>query len=426
MDDVVVQLPSEVPALLTNTVRDDDRLNHQAIQDQINHYRHQVAVAEVPFQQLPQIYDLDKILYYDSVTLGSAVHADLLASQIPSDFRASSYLDLGCGSGNTALACGKVLRASGTSCNIVVMDGMKLMCDNTHNKLKQLRTGGSHLITIAAAQGNAFHDSLYNLPRQLGGQFFSLITAQKVLLGARQADRARVLRHWAAILHPSGKLIVDVTHPDCSVAGFFVGLAASSTLDERPIWERFFRLADDETFEECRRYAEVLANQAQLRITNAMPAQLPTVVEDGTAAQTAWVQNRRANTLTGNLSRDECVHFTRRYAAASEDYYHEADFKCEIEIAAVIVVFEHMPTAASTATNPAPPAQPSSSAYKSTRYDVDPSLTGKARKNAKDKAAKKAKKAEENTKGKGKGKAEEEGEDNGGDDEGAASASICT
>ena len=117
-------------------------------------------------------------------------------------------------------------------------------------------------------------------PRLNGGQPLSLITAQRVYLNVLSARQAEQLRQWAAILQPDGKLIVDIGHPRRDLSMISIGARTCSLGAMRPRFERFFRLADDQTFEECRQYARTLAARAHLQITNAMPPQLPKSVED--------------------------------------------------------------------------------------------------------------------------------------------------
>ena len=121
-----------------------------------------------------------------------------------------------------------------------------------------------------------------------------------------------------------------------------------------------------------------------------MPAQLPATTEDGIPILTTWINNTCAATITSDLTREERAWFRRRWIQELIEYYRGKGFACRIEIAAVITVFER-PAAISQMPSSTPPPSGLASTG-STKYDIDPTLTGKARERAKKNAAKAIKK----------------------------------
>lgn len=87
--------------------------------------------------------------------------------------------------------------------------------------------------------------------------------------------------------------------------------------------------------------------------------------------------------------RKERVWFGRRWAQEAIEYYRGKRFACSGEIAAVIAVFER-PTKTQISSSIPLLSKPASAG--STKYNIDPTHTGKVREKAKKNSAKKIKK----------------------------------
>lgn len=284
--------------------------------------------------------------------MGFAESAELLASQILASLVASAYLDIGCGTGLTTLACTKKLletvNASGTTVAVRVVDGL--------TKIVEL---ASRKIFFAAEDNPAFAGVRWKVGDVLGDAGFlsttipqfeppCLGTAQRVFLNVRVDQQARQLSQWFAALRPGGAIILDVGHPQRDISAIFVGPGQVDQRAKRAVWHRCIQFCDDATFEECREHARRLAAETGLTITNTMPAQLPVATENGIPLLTAWIDNTRATTLADDLTREERAWFCRRYVQDSIHYYHWRGFACAAEVAAVIAVFQRPATTIST------------------------------------------------------------------------------
>lgn len=219
----------------------------------------------------------------------------------------------------------------------------------------------------------------------------ALAQRSECFLNVRVDQQARQLSQWFAALRPGGALILDVGHPQRDISAIFVGPGQVDQRAKRAVWHRCIQFCDDATFEECREHARRLAAETGLTITNTMPAQLPIATKNGMPLLTAWIDNTRATTLTGEVTREERAWFCHRYVQDSIHYYHGRGFACSSEVAAVVAVFQRPVT---TISNPSFTPLPSAPALTgSIKYDIDPTLSGKAREKAKKNAAKKIKEA---------------------------------
>ncbi len=358
--------------LITCTARDSHIVNRLYIRNDIAHHAAIEGAMEHVVGELPSLYTQMHIVLYDMSNPGSASTADLLASQVPIGSPITSYLDLGTGTAGTALACSRVLHRAHHTFQLVLVDGLKDMLQFAVLKLQSElpQDAVSQIHAVAGDIRGDFASVRANIHMMRELTSVSLITAQRILLNVRAGLRSQQLRHWADFLSQGGKLIVDVPHPKRRI-GYLTVRA------NRPTYRN---IADAETWEECRIYARQLATEANLIITNTMPAQLPGPgQEDGHPAFMSWVTGCKFTTVSDPLSRDELMWFSKRYAQEAAPHYRHQGFSCEPDIAAVITVFECAPvTTVPTATG-------------HTKYDIDELLTGKARRNAIKKAAKAAK-----------------------------------
>ncbi len=103
-------------------------------------------------------------------------------------------------------------------------------------------------------------------------------------------------------------------------------------------------IADPETCDECRRYAQELAANAALVVMNNVLNQLPpSWQEDGLPALENWIKTVKARSIPDDFSREQKYWFTTRYAQAAKKHYDSQGFRCNPDIAAVVVVFELAP-----------------------------------------------------------------------------------
>ena len=166
------------------------------------------------------------------------------------------------------------------------------------------------------------------------------------------------------------------------------------TLDPQPIgslmigttpYQTCRIITEPQTWEERRRYARELAAVAGLVIVNDMPEQLPLHGRLGNGASTVrdWIEKCKANTVPNNLSAQQYHWFGQCYARDAMEFYRKQGFRCTADIAAV---FELAPVA---------PVAPVTVNIQHTKYTIDESLTGNARKKAIKQAAKQNKKMKE-------------------------------
>ena len=101
-----------------------------------------------------------------------------------------------------------------------------------------------------------------------------------------------------------------------------------------------------------------------------------------------WFRNVRGTNINDDLGREERRWFRKRWASDAIAYYNSKGFAAQVDLAAVTVLLGR-----GTKQDQAPPlATHPINASRQTKYDIDPSLTGKAREKAKKNAAKRLKK----------------------------------
>lgn len=163
----------------------------------------------------------------------------------------------------------------------------------------------------------------------------------------------------------------------------------SPTLEIRTVRGTSCRIiAELVTWEECQQYARDLANEAGLRIVNEMHMQLPTLGQkDGRADFSTWLDGCKAPSLPQELSHEVLDWFGNRYAADFTGTYQRQGRQCNPDIASVIIIFELDPVSQLAASTSELAVGTSH-----TRYSIDESLTGAARKKAIEKARKQEKK----------------------------------
>ncbi len=176
---------------------------------------------------------------------------------------------------------------------------------------------------------------------------------------------------------PGTKLVVDVPHPHRHLGALVLGKGQTSGLRALDGEEATWAITDAQAWSECQAYANELAEEAGLVIDGTMNPQIDTEDSyvDAQDVLDDWIKASAPANLVTTLDLDEKEYFRRLFAKSAVDHYRSHGVRCNIEIAAVQVVFSRPVTLQAT-----------------TQYDIDSTLTGKARKQAIKNAAKKAKK----------------------------------
>ncbi len=305
------------------------------------------------------------------------------ASQVLFDSPITSYLDLGVGTGLTAMATTRLLVDAGHDFRLPAF--LTQAFDKLKSEFPGRRWGGEPVATL---KSDVFTDMVRLGKRLLekhGLSGVSLITTQRVFLNLRKDRRAEQLRRWASLSSPGGRLIVGVAHPRRRVAAFMIGRSPSTCRV----------IVGSATWDRCRSYARSLADQTGLRIVNDMPPHLSTSIEeDGTPEFASWVEACKAETLPAVLGEDEMDWFGLRYATESIPLYERQGFECSAEITTIIAVFERDAVEELTASTSALTMETADTGETAhTKYAIDESLTGAARRKAIEKARKESKKA---------------------------------
>ena len=386
------------PPLSTSGKRDSNYYDNARVTILANNTLTQDDAIEHGYEELEHTYNTDHILYYDLISLGFESTAQILAREISSDFAISSYLDLGTGSGLTARACIRQLPQLGADSKIVIVDGLEGMLTQAKNKLELALNvadirAPERLLTYIGDVTALPPAILQDTQNKWGFATFSLLTAQRVLINIKKDRRVEVLRHWKSYLSQGGKLVVDVPHPRRNVSAVMLGpmvpKSNQPTRNSGPGWDMCRWFAEDVVWEECRSYARDLARDAGLMITNDIPKALPRceMNHDGRPAYGSWFAGCRATTLRDPLTPSQRTWFNNRYCMDAIKSYQQYGVRAQPEIAAVIVVLEHLPASAPLAPNspvPGPQAH--------TKYEIDETLHGEARRKAIKQAAKREKK----------------------------------
>ena len=344
--------------------RDPSSVNLAFINASIAQSGTEDANTEHRHEHLNQLYSMDLIAAYDYVSMGHAATATLFASEVRLTTPVTSYLDLGTGTGFTAVACARILRAAGYYFRLILVDGMPKLL---HQALAKFDAEFPYpdafpdvYFEYTDIQGNLAGLQAAIFSRyQISG--VSLITAQRVFLNVRVSLREEQLRQWAALLSPGGRLMLDIPHPRRCIGSLMIGTTPYQTCRI---------ITEPQTWEECRRYARELAAAAGLVIVNDMPEQLPLHgrLENGASTVRDWIEKCKANTVPNNLSAQQYHWFGQRYARDAMEFYRKQGFRCTADIAAVIAVFELAPVAPVTVN------------IQHTKYTIDESLTGNAAK----------------------------------------------
>jgi len=265
-----------MPSHLKTSFKRDHPINdiNQIREDLMKASNNDNARAHI-YKNLSSLYSPDHISGYDMFP-GFMATATLFASHILLTSPITSYLDLGAGTGLTAVATARVLLDAGYNFRLIVVDGVSNFLEQALDKVQsyfpQRMWAGQ---TISCLRSDVFSNMAglqeYLLEKQ-GLPGISLITAQRFFFNLRKDLRAQQLRRWASLLTPGGRLVVDIPHPRCRIAAFMIG----------PPPHTCRIIVDSVTWDGCREYARSLADEVGLRIVNDMPPHLqPFNQEDG-------------------------------------------------------------------------------------------------------------------------------------------------
>ena len=78
----------------------------------------------LPMFYLPMFYPPEAVRQYDTGALGNLENASVFASEIPQDLTVRQYVDLGTGTGTTAVACVRRLHTMGQIFSVRLVDGL--------------------------------------------------------------------------------------------------------------------------------------------------------------------------------------------------------------------------------------------------------------------------------------------------------------
>ncbi len=364
-------------------VKCENHLSHNLIRDRISQQQQQDANIHHQFSSLRNHYPEQASNHYDLISMEFLSTAKQLARKVPRlHSGAASILDLGCGTGGTALELAKLWAPDTAIERLYFVDGIPDMLSQTSTKLDIARESGAipsvdrNLVSTLLAD---VQDVTMIRSELIGHALPNIILAQRVLITVLKSQRATLLQAWMSLDRPGTRLVVDVPHPHRHLGALVLGKGQTSGLRALVGEEATWAITDTQTWSECRAYANELAEEAGLVIDGTMNPQIDT--EDSYAdAQDRledWIKASAPPNLVTTLDLGEKECFRRMFARSAVEHYRTYGVRCNIEIAAVQVIFSRPVTLQTT-----------------TRYDIDSTLTGKARKQAIKNAAKMAKKGD--------------------------------
>lgn len=303
------------------------------------------ANIEHSLQSLPSHYPEPLARYYDLMMQGHRQSAQILARQIPAGFHPSSIMDLGTGTGLTAIEVCKAITANRPIMHIAVLDGNLWMLQKAiENIQREMVLNRTITLLIKHHEFLCILRDVHDIDGIRTAMATrpppQLITAQRQLITIKKEKRVQTLQAWMAMTSDGGKLIVDVPHPNRCIGLEWMGKNGNPDIHLGPEHEYCFQLADEQTWNECKDYAHELAEHANLSIEGTMIPQRPqTGIVNELPMLEAWISQRRPLTMTGSLSREEVNYFRIDYTSQNDGYYKSLGYQIQYEIAAVIVVF---------------------------------------------------------------------------------------
>ena len=318
-----------------------------------------------------------------------------------------AVLDLGCAFGLGTLI---IRHKIGPNAVLVAVDLDASLLDFAHELFQR----NGDLVPPEFLHADAF--DIADLEEHLAGRRFNCIFALGLLPYLVPGNNARVLADWARLLLPEGRIVVDIQHPDGVQARFSFwsrayGLHRIGAEDGNPVSKELaaYVLADDTAEPVIVERAHELANASQSLELIAEPTALNTWAcasgispTEGLVSRGQWKEVRVTSIAEyllsrRNLSRDLIRDFDgwvevvrRRFCEILDPFFRRAldlppnpaVLHQDSESVRMLAIYRRRNFSA-----------PASQTI--TKRPVDPSLTGKARKNAINKIRKEEKRQRE-------------------------------
>ncbi len=242
-------------------VKCENHLNHDIIRDRISQQQQQDADSHHQFPSLRNYYPEQLVNHYDLISIKSLPTAKQLARKVPRlHSGAASILDLGCGTGDTALELATLWASDTAIERLCFVDGLPDMLSQASTKFNIARESGA-VPSVDKNQVSTLLADVQDLTMirsELAGHALpNIILAQRVLITVLKSQRAALLQAWMSLGRP----------------GKTSGLRALE--GEEATWT----ITDTQTWSECQAYANELAEEAGLVIDGTMSPQIDT--EDG-------------------------------------------------------------------------------------------------------------------------------------------------
>ncbi len=195
--------PSPTNPIPTRLSDDTSRVN---VNNRINSQKQERASESFPFLTLSTRYPPVMCGYYNLMRFGHLQSARQLAQHIPAAFHASFVLDIGVGTGNTAIQVCQVLCSRGVIDRLSVVDGMPEMLETFMDQMDRAfdvdqLISDARLRQISPTVGDYAGRSSETIlphvhPERRGGiqNLPTLITSQRVLHEIATRDHALTLR----------------------------------------------------------------------------------------------------------------------------------------------------------------------------------------------------------------------------------------
>ena len=379
-------MDKNIPSVLRTGARDPPTETRSRALAAVKELEEKERNRSVTFENLPMDYSDVHLQRYDAISWHHPITARVLASQLPSTVFSSAsfsgppaspygiparllhsfrYVDLGCGVGYTADGVLASVDLTSGSLTVVLADGLPPMLALAQARLeKRCSTFLLNQPTVRLVHADIRGD-LASVRQELqvaqDPAEADLVTAQRILLNVFYPQRANQLRQWKGLLASSGRLVLDVPHPHRLVGALEIrNQLRPDPPDGVKQWTvtKVARVVGEHVLEDCRRYARELAAQAGLEVVNDMPWHMDPAADDFTPAVASWINSKQSINMPNPLSPAEWRWFHRRYCEDAKKHYWTDEWRCEFDVAAVVVVLQPASSFLGTPSS-APPSFPS-------------------------------------------------------------------